>query len=200
LKIIGEAKAVGGAHVAAGGRTHIVKTKGIRSPDIVLGFLRSEKIVEPQNYLTQICYENTAFLPFYFLLKQSKITLDQAASIISDEHSTQPARTKLLERIKCDDGLKVPMPFSGNAAGQRKLKNRELLLKKEIPTNPEIQCLKDILAMIRTIQRAELDAGYTKGLLERWFNKHYAHGDLNHEIRRAVCYIDWLLNRPESKI
>ena len=29
--------------------------------------------------------------------------------------------------------------------------------------------------------------GYVKGLLERWFNKHYAHGDLNHEIRRAVC-------------
>ena len=46
---------------------------------------------------------------------------------------------------------------------------------------------------------SELDVVYVKGLLERWFNKHYAHGDLNHEIRRAVCYVDWLLNHPESK-
>ena len=190
---------VGSSPIGLGSKTQIVKTKGIRAPDIVLGFLRSEKIAEPKNYLTQICYENTAFLPFYFLLKQDKMTLDNAAKIINDEHSTQPARTKLLERVRCDDGLKVPMPFSGNAAGQRKLKNREILLKKEIPANPDAQCLKDYLAMIRTLQRSELDLGYVKGLLERWFNKHYAHGDLNHEIRRAICYVDWLINRPESK-
>jgi len=199
LKIIGEARAVGPSAVGSVGRAHIIKTKGIRASDIVIGFLRSEKIGEPQNYLTQICYENTAFLPFYFLLKQAKLTLDEAAKIIDDEHSTQPARTKLLARIKCDDGLKVPMPFSGNVAGQRKIKNRDVLLKKEIPANPDAQCLKDYLSMIRTIQRAELDVVYVKGLLERWFNKHYAHGDLNHEIRRAVCYVDWLLNHPESK-
>jgi hypothetical protein len=40
-----------------------------------------------------------------------------------------------------------------------------------------------------------------KSQLEKWFNKHYAHGDsgINHEIRRAICYVDWLLNRPESQ-
>lgn len=199
LKIIGDVKAVGTSPLPTGGKTHIIKTKGIRAADIVLGFLRSEKIDEPKHYLTQICYENTAFLPFYFLLKRAKLSLHDAAKIISEEPSTQPARAKLIERVKCDDGLKIPMPFAGNAAGQRKLKNREILLKKEIAANPDPQCLKDMLAMIRTLLRNELDAVYVKGLLERWFNKHYAQGDLNHDIRRAVCYVDWLLNRPESK-
>ena len=92
------------------------------------------------------------------------------------------------------------MPFPGNAAGQRKLKIREVLLKKQIPANPDVQCLKDLLAMIRTLQRGELDGGFVKGHLEKCFNKHYANGDsgVNHEIRRAVCYVDWLLNRPGS--
>jgi hypothetical protein len=46
----------------------------------------------------------------------------------------------------------------------------------------------------------ELDAGFVQGHLERWFNKHYAHGNsnVNYEIRRAVCYVDWLLNRSEA--
>lgn len=201
LKIIGEARAVGPSAVGTVGKAHIIKTKGIRASDIVLGFLRSEKIAEAKNYLTQICYENTAFLPFYFLLQPGKMTLEEAAKVVSEERSTQPAKAKLLERIKNDSALEVPMPFAGNAAGQRKLKIREVLLKRQIPPNPDAQCLKDLLTMIRTIQRSELDAGFVKGLLERWFNKHYANGDsnVNHEIRKSVCYVDWLLNRPESQ-
>ena len=200
LKIIGEARPVGPSAIGSVGKAHIIKTKGIRASDIVLGCLRSEKIAEPQSYLTQICYENTAFLPFYFLLKLGKMTIKDAARIVSEERSTQPAKTKLLERIKNDSALRVPMPFPGNAAGQRKLKIREVLLKKQIPANPDVQCLKDLLAMIRTLQREELDAGFVNSHLEKCFNRHYANGDsaINHEIRRAVCYVDWLLNHPDS--
>ena len=200
LKIIGEARAIGPAAAGIVGKTHIIKTKGIRAPDIILGFLRSEKIAETRGYLTQICYESTAFLPFYYLLKIGKMTLDVASKIVADECSTQPAKAKLLERMRDDSSLGIPMPFAGHAAGQRKLKIREILLRKQIPANPDGQCMKDLLAMIRTLQREELEAGFLKNQLEKWFNKHYAHGDssINHEIRRAVCYVDWLLNRPKS--
>lgn len=200
LKIIGEARAVGGSSVGIGTKTRIIKTKGIRAADIVLGFVRSEKVAEPQNFLTQICYENTAFLPFYFLLEHGKMSLDDAAKIVSAELSTQPAKAKLLERIKDDSSLKVPVPSAKLAAGQRKLKIRELILKKQIAPNPDPQCLKDMLAMIRTLDRDELDGAFVKSQLEKWFNKHYAKGEsgVNHEMRRAVCYVDWRLNRPES--
>ena len=102
--------------------------------------------------------------------------------------------------MRDDSSLGIPMPFAGHAAGQRKLKIREILLRKQIPANPDGQCMKDLLAMIRTLQWEELEAGFLKSQLEKWFNKHYAHGDssINHEIRRAVCYVDWLLNRPKS--
>lgn len=195
LKIIGEARALGAG--GSGGRARVIKTKGIRAPDIILAFLRSEKIAEPESYLTQICYENTAFLPFYYLLKAGKLSLSQAAAIINAERSTQPAKAKLLERIADDSSLKVPMPFSGKAAGQRKLAIRAKLLKKQIPANPDTQCLKDLLAMIRTLQPDELDPRFVKGQLEKWFNKHYAHGDsgVNHELRRGVCYVDSVWNR-----
>jgi len=72
-----------------------------------------------------------------------------------------------------------------------------VLLKKLTPAYPDAQCLKDMLAVIRTLERSELDADYVKSQLEKWFNRHYTPGDsgLNHDIRRGVCYVDWLLNR-----
>lgn len=196
LKIIGEARTLGPTG-AVGDRTQIIKTKGIRAPDIILSFLHSDKTVEPQNYLTQICYENTAFLPFYFLLKQGGLSLADATSIVNHEYSTQSAKVKLLERIQDDSSLQVKIPSSGIASGKRKLSIRDNLLKKKIPANLESQSLIDLLMMIRTLQRAEVDRSFVKNLLLKLFNKHYAHGEprVNDEIRRAVCYVDWLLNR-----
>jgi hypothetical protein len=48
LKIIGEARTIGASSIGIGGKAHIVKTKGIRAPHIVLGFLRSEKSLNPR--------------------------------------------------------------------------------------------------------------------------------------------------------
>ena len=199
LKIIGEARTLGATPLGTGERAQIVKTKGIRTADIILGFLRSEKIVEPQNYLTQICYENTAFLPFYFLLKQAKLSLADAATIVTNEHSTQQAKTKLLERLLDDSSLKLPIPSSTNISGQRKLAVRDEILKKKIPPNLETRQLIDLLMMIRTLQANEADMDFVKELLGKLFNKCYAHGDarVNDEIRRAVCYVDLLLNGPK---
>lgn len=197
LKIIGEARTLGSSGTAVGNRTQIIKTKGIRTPDIILSFLHSDKVDEPKNYLTQICYENTAFLPFYFLLKQGGISLADATSIVSNEHSTQSAKSKLLERIKDDSSLQVKMPSSGNSSGKRKLSIRENLLKKKIPANFDSQYLIDLLMMIRTLQKTEVDRDFVKSLLLRLFNKHYAQSEprVNDEFRRSVCYVDWLLNR-----
>lgn len=200
LKIIGETQRLSGNFLTAGGTPQIIKTKGIRAPDVILGFLTSQKVHEPQSYLTQICYENTAFLPFYYLTRLAGLTLAQAKELITNEPSTQPAKAKLLTRITDDISLKMPMPSSGNPSGQRKLKIRERLLKNEIPASSDSRCLRDILSVIRTLSKKELDVKFVKSLLEKMFNKHYAHGDgsVNNELRRTVCYVDWLLNRGDA--
>jgi hypothetical protein len=154
-----------------------------------------------QSYLTQICYENTAFLPFYYLTRQAALTLAEGEKLIANEPSTQPAKAKLLERIRDDAKLKASMPSSGSVAGQRKLKIREALLKKDVPAGPDSRCLRDIFSAIRTLSRNELDAKFVKGILEKMFNKYYAHGEaaLNDALRRAVCYADWILNRDGAQ-
>lgn len=196
IKIIGEARSLSGTPAGTGVNTRIIKTKGIRAADIILAFLRSDKIGEPKNYLTQICYENTAFLPFYYLLKLGKLTLTDATKIIDNEHSTHPAKGKLFERIQDDSSITLKIPASKNVSGQRKMRVREDLLKKNIPTHFEPQYLLDLLMMIRTLQINEIDKHFVKELLETLFNKYYAHGEarVTDEIRRSVCYIDMVIN------
>lgn len=199
IKIIGEARTISGSPIAISGKPQIIKTKGIRAPDVILAFLQSQRIEEPKSYLTQICYENTTFLPFYFLLKQGQISLEEAATIVSDEPSTLATKARLLARIKNDSSLKGSMPSIRSAGGQRKLEIREALLRQQLPASPDTQYLKNMLPMIRTLEVSELDKAFVMGQLEECFKRHYAHGDsnLNHEIRRSVCYVDWLLHQSD---
>ena len=62
------------------------------------------------------------------------------------------------------------------------------------------QSLCDLLTTIRTISKEEMDVSYVKKILKILFNQNYAKGNgtLNQEIRRSVCYVDWLLNRKNA--
>lgn len=196
IKIVGQARSINHSGIEAGSRSQVIRTKGIRAHDIILGFLRSEKIDEPQNYLTQICHENSAFLPFYYLLKQGKISISDATNRVNEEHSTQQSKVKLLERIADDSSLSQVLPSGRNPSSQRKLEVRASILKKTLLDDPNNQYLIDLLIMIRTLHKSEVDENYLKNYLAKLFVRHYAKCEprVNDEIRRAVCYLDKLLN------
>jgi len=200
LRIIGTAEPIGSLAKGATGKTQIIKTKGIRSSDIVLAFLNSERPVEPNSYITQICYETSAFLPYYFLIAQAGFTLAQVAALIDSEHSTSPAKAKLKERIAGEMALSVSMPSAATDSGQRKLKTRQALLEKKIPATVDGRELDHVLDMIRTLSLKEIDEPYLKELLRKLFNRHFAQGNsqLNDKIRRAICYLDWRIYHPKA--
>jgi len=39
------------------------------------------------------------------------------------------------------------------------------------PASPDAQCLKDMFAMISTLDNDEIDPTFVKNQLEKWFNK-----------------------------
>ncbi len=196
IKIIGEAKTISGGVASASAVPQIVKTKGIRSADIILSFLKSSKVDEPQNYFTQICYENSAFLPFYFLLKQASLSLDAARTLIEEEHSTHVSKSKLLDRLNDDLRLLcVTIPTQKSAKGRNKLVLREQLLKKQLSLSNQKE-LREVLQMVRTLEASEIDEQYLKKHLHSLFMKYYAKGDsvLNDDLRRAIAFLDWKIN------
>ncbi len=195
IRLVGEAQIIsGGSNLAQ--RPKVVKQVGIRGSDIILAFLKNEKLTDPKSYLTQICYENIAYYPFYFLLRQMKISKEKAKKIVSREPSTQVGKTKLLERMDADTRISQTMPSKKSEVGLRKLKIRSNLERNEFPNETDTKQLKEVLRMIRTLDRAKLNINSVKRFLLGVFQKKYAKRDsvLNDEIRRAICYVDWLEN------
>lgn len=196
LKLLGTVEPIGTTGLISGGRHRVVKTKGIRTADIIHAFLKSTAVSEPHAYLTQICYESSAYLPLYFLAEQGKMSLSEVQSMVEKEHSTSPTKSKLMKRLACEKGLSLTIPSTSNASGSRKHLVRQALLQRKISSKIDGQELHDLLDMVRTLNCDEIAPDYLKQILLEVFNKNFAKGDqtVNDKIRRAVCYVDWLLH------
>lgn len=191
LKLIGNVEAIDGKPIGSA-RVQVVKSKGIRSSDIVLSFLNSENVKNPSDYLSQIAWEASAFLPVYYYLHLARLNLSQAIALIEEQASTSPAKHKLLKRLNSSDPLGLSVPVRTNKNGQRKLVAREKLLGGTAKDSVNDIELSDTLDMIRTINKNDLSLGYLKKLLLGIFNRNFArhNQETNDRIRRAVCYID----------
>ncbi len=91
LKLIGQVEPLAGTVIGTA-KKQIVKTKGIRTADIVLSALSQENVPEPDEYIKQICFESTAFLPVYFFIKKSKMTLDETIEMLEGVVSRSSTR------------------------------------------------------------------------------------------------------------
>jgi hypothetical protein len=173
----------------------IFKTKAIRTPEIVKNFLENKKVDSPEEYLRQICYESSGFLPAYYYLRQANLNRSSAIKLLQKVQSTSPAKNKLIERLGGEDNLTLPVPTSKRSAGKAKLKYREQLEAKSI----EIEAINDekeiryLLQAIRTLDSTKARSKYVKELLLRLFDAHYGvTGLLAGEIRAAICFVDHL--------
>lgn len=191
LKLIGNVEAIDGKPIGSA-RVQVVKSKGIRSSDIVISFLNSENVKNPSDYVSQIAWEASAFLPVYYYLHLARLNLSQAIALIEEQASTSPAKHKLLKRLNSSDPLGLSVPVRTNKNGQRKLVAREKLLGGITKDSVNDIELSDTLDMIRTINKNDLPPGYLKKLLLGIFNRNFArhNQETNDRIRRAVCYID----------
>lgn len=192
LKIIGSAEVASGSIAIAAKR--IVKTKGIRLPDIVLAFLKLESVDEPLEYIKQICFEATGFLPVYYFMHLAKIDREKALAEISAVPNRSQARNKLLERLKGDVLQSVKKPGSDTRTGERKKHFVKLIMKGEIDRNISGKELEYCLQAIRMLDSDEIrnSSHYVRDLLRTWFNKHYssATGPIADNLRRAICWTD----------
>jgi hypothetical protein len=182
-------------------KKQIVKTKGIRVPDIVQAFLNREKVAEPIEYIKQICFENTAFLPVYYFIDRARLDVDRTAEIVNSIVSRCPAKTKLNDRLRNKKTQALKIPANDNASTKKKkdyvqqiVENR---VKAEMAANDSIYCLQAIRGM--SPPAIKKNSTYLCLLLKTWFNKHYATalGPLADHIRRAICWVDEALYMKE---
>jgi len=197
LKLIGHVESLSGA--ASGfTRKQVVKTKGIRIGDILLGALEQQTVPEPDDYIRQVCYESSAFLPVYHFMKKAGMNPTQTIAMLDGVVSRSVTRTKLIERLKDGKTQWLSLPRGGKAAAEKKRNFMDALRNKSVSSGLSKDDLESCLQAMRGLSAEEVKANskYLRGLLKSWVNKHYvsADGALAGNLRRAICWVDEALN------
>ncbi|MDD2466101.1 MAG: ATP-binding protein [Desulfobulbus sp.] len=202
LKLIGHVEPLTGAVIGTT-QKQIVKTKGIRTADIVISALNQGNVPEPDEYIKQICFESTAFLPVYYFIKKSGMTVAKTIEMLEGVVSRSVTRGKMIERLRSGNTQKLAMPDGNSAAAAVKRKYAEELRSKKVNTGLAGKELEYCLQAIRglTVGEVKSNSNYVRELLRNWFNKHYASakGPLADNLRRAICWVDEALNMGDCK-
>lgn len=193
LKLVGTLKPLSGM-INGKPVKHIIKTKGIRTSDIVLSMLGQENMPDPKEYIKQICFETTAYLPVYYYIKKSGTALPKIIEMLDGVISRSPTRGKLINRLKTLKTQQLPIPDVNNISANKKREYKQMILERQIDETVDGQDLIYCLQAIRNLQKDEIlsNSEYVRELLRIWFNKHYASakGQLADNLRRAICWID----------
>lgn len=195
VKIIGEAQSIKSGLLPP--IRPVYRTRVIRAPDIVKAFLDNAKVTDPIEYVRQICFEASAFLPVYYFLKRANLTLAKAVGLVGGVQSRSPAKKKLIARLTSEDDLSRPIPSETTHTGPRKHELRRQILVQDIEESLGPKDVRYALQAIRTLRPNDVSQRYLRGLLKTWFDCHYERRKPNvaDDLRRAVCYLDWVLNR-----
>jgi hypothetical protein len=201
LKLIGSLEAVPGSPNVLAAK-QVVKSKGIRTADIVLGFLDHQKVSDPDEYLKQVCFESTAFMPVYYYMHRAKLDRDAAIQLVDGVLCRGQAKGKLLGRLRMGTTQQMPLPTTDTTSARKRRAFVEQAKKESINERLTGVDLKYCLQALRALTRAEVrrHSKYLRALLKHWFNKHYASQDgvLADNLRRTTCWLDEALFMPAT--
>ncbi len=202
LKLIGDLEPIK-SMPSTSGRKQIVKTKGIRITDIVETFLTGESVPEPQEYIAQICFESTGFLPVYYFMNVANLSTDKTVEFLDSVVSRLVSKAKLIERLQGDATQQLPLTTVDTPAGRKKREFAQQLLDGSVDESLSGDDLKYCLQAIRGLSAEDVKT-HSKSLCELlrlWFHQHYAsaNGTLADNLRRATCWVDEALYMETAK-
>lgn len=193
LKLIGDLETIGSGPSLIGEK-EITKTKGIRFGDIVGGFLKHNSVLAPSEYIKQICFENTGFLPVYYFMYAANMGIDETVEMLKGVVSRAPAKAKIIERLRERSTQETSLPNSNAPTAEKKRTFANALSNNSVDQTICDDDLKHCLQTIRCLPAEEIKihSAYIRDLLRTWFNQHYtsSDGSIADNLRRAICWVD----------
>lgn len=191
LKLIGKIKEIStGKTILTGRTTKIVK--GLLTTDVIEAFLKNEAVAAPLEYIKQICFAPSGYMPIYFYIKKAGISIDDGIKLVQQVNARGRSKKILMTRLK--GKLFVQRTFSTNM--NQILKERHKFSKLWIEERiPRTECnLRNALQSILYLTKQELQnhEAYIRKEVFYLYEHYYESSDsaTAGDIRNAICRLD----------
>jgi len=177
----------------------ITKPTFIRTPDIIKCFLKEEipTHINALDFIEQIPYESSGYVPIYFYIFHSHVTVDDALKLISNTPSKMHLKRILMNRLKQDSEnfTKTKFDAKSTEAPIRRKYKEDIINKNVSLEDVDGDNVKRLCEAITHLEQAEiLDVKeYLLSLLLTLFDKYYVDSKYGGDIRAAICHVDYML-------
>jgi hypothetical protein len=180
----------------------VIKTNtNIYEEDIYKSYLNDISIATNEDLIKFICQRNTAYYPFYFLLKRLKLNEKESIKFLEDVKIRGSVRTALIERIKKDKKSinyknRFTISSTSKYGAERKEVLEQFIVSSDININSE-DTAKRVLEAVFRLEKSKFDFSFVKKVLYKIFEEHYPfqNGSVNYLFRDSITYLDYMENK-----
>jgi hypothetical protein len=192
-------KLIGNLHAAEGPMFHsTIKVPTIlREPEIFGAFLQRQAVINPTDYITSACYEQSPFFPLYYFIQQTTESIPDTVELIRNLNIKGVVRNKIIARLQlATEQLAIgKLSGAGTAAVHRRLLYDKLRSKSIEPTDLQVDNkLNSQQRLLEAITHTDstFEQEYIFRLLEEYYLNPLAHlsGNTRSAFRKAVCHLD----------
>ena len=200
IKIVGQAEVLTAGNVAA--ERIKVETKVIHSSDLIDAFLKMQEVTNPIDYIIEICHGNTAYLPIYFFIRQTKLNLnDIIQKIKCTELCNLGVKSRLIDRLSQNDPrIHYKIPNSDTPLTQKKVSIRKAILSKNLGGKIIKEDFRHVFLVIQSLKKNEIDIDYIFPILYKWYKDYWKETIqfVQTDFRKAICHIDYELFKDKT--
>jgi hypothetical protein len=198
LRLLGDVEVMDSKLIQPVKKVHV--PKALNAPEIILGFLNQEEIVSPLDYIKQICFESSGYLPVYWYIKQAGLSLSEVVSELEKCLSRQRSKDTLIGRLSGEDILSIGSMTAATKSGEKRRQFSELIGQKSLPNQISEKELKYLFEAITHLERENIDLDYILPYVLNMFQATYENIDGNtaSAMRKAICHLDKLLYREDK--
>lgn len=198
IRLVGEIKNLPASKVVLK-TTKVVKA--LEENDIITSFLENQQVENPVDYVKVICSKSSAYLPVYFFIQQSQLSISGVLEIVEQTFSRGKAKQNLIPRLNGKIIQQQSISDNAKAAGKTKQEYVTRWLNESIP--PQIDNLKYCLDAILCLTDDEIKVHkvYICSTMLRIYKAMYesASPQTATSMRKAICRIDEALYLKNCK-
>lgn len=195
LRVIGDVQPIDPGFVQPIKRIHV--PKALNSSEIIRAFLDQERVLFPADYIKQICYESSGYLPVYWFIHLAGQSIQEILKIVAETPSRSQAKEILVRRLTGDDPLQMGSLTTESDACRERLDLLQQIKQNDLPLDSLSTSSKRLCEALSNLEHGDFSPDYLLPLVKQMFFSKYdtVDGTTATCMRKAICHLDKTMYR-----